>query len=117
MPREELKEIVAASKGLTYPSESDEPFEAVRWGVASTVDPAVAKVAEGRAVVTQTVAEFFAELEASEEGKRWTALRQAVERLGDVRVLRVGERRVDVYVVGRSRRGEWVGLHTVSVET
>ena len=81
-------------------------------GVADVLDLRGVSVLRGGATLLDTVDW------AVEEGERWVALRRAIERnLTDVRVFRVGERRVDVYVVGRTRGGEWVGLHTTSVET
>lgn len=118
MSRDELAAILKAADGLLYPSETDAPFDAVRWGGKGTLDEAVAKVAAGRPVEETTAGDFFEELEASDEGERWKALREAIEgELDGVRVFRIGERRVDVYVVGRTRSGEWTGVHTVSVET
>jgi hypothetical protein len=118
MSRDELTAIMKAAEGLLYPSETDAPFDAVRWGSRGTLDEAVAKVAKGRLVRETTVGDFFEELEGSDEGKRWKELRGTIEAgLSGVRVFRIGERQVDVYVVGRGRAGEWVGVHTESVET
>ena len=39
------------------------------------------------------------------------------ENLSDVRVFKVGEVNIDVYIVGRTKQGDWVGLHTKAVET
>lgn len=119
MAKDELRPILEVARGLEYPSESDVPFDAVRWAGGGTLDEAVAKVAGGRPVNETTLGEFFAELEASEEGERWKGLHKTIEQgLGEVRVFRVGERKVDVYIIGRGQRSRaWVGLHTTSVET
>ena len=64
------------------------------------------------------VASFFGELDGTENADQFRRLRGTLEeRLSDVRVFRVGERRVEVYLMGRNPAGGWVGLHTVSVET
>jgi hypothetical protein len=34
-----------------------------------------------------------------------------------VKAFRIGRVRIDIYVVGKSRNGKWVGLKTVAVET
>jgi hypothetical protein len=118
MNRDALAKIMKTAEGLLYPSETDAPFDAVRWGGKGTLDEAAAKVAAGRPVLETTVGDLFDELEGSDEGERWRALRGAIEGgLSGVRVFRIGERRVDVYVVGRGPSGEWAGLHTTSVET
>lgn len=131
MSQDALGPIMAATDGLLYPSESDAPFDPVRWPGGGKLKEAIAKVANGRPVRETTVEKFFAELEGSEEGERWKGLREAVERgLEGVRVFRVGERYVDVYVVGWARdsggwlarlmgreSGTWAGVHTTSVET
>ena len=45
-------------------------------------------------------------------------LQQAVDqRLSGLRVFRIGEVNIDVYVVGRTADGQWAGLKTHSVET
>ena len=64
------------------------------------------------------VDDFFAELVAGEDGAKFAELRRVVEyRLAAPRVLRIGSIEVDVYLVGRRPGGNWVGLHTTSVET
>jgi hypothetical protein len=37
--------------------------------------------------------------------------------LAGLSVFRVGSRRIDVYVVGKTPSDTWAGLHTLSVET
>jgi len=37
--------------------------------------------------------------------------------LTNLRVLRIGEIEVQVYLIGKTPGGSWAGLHTVSVET
>lgn len=116
-----IEQLRRASEGLVYPSESDAPFEPFRWDrrtAGTTTDQAVAKVAQRRPVRETTLGEFFAELEASEDGEQYTALRKTLEGcLRDVRVFRIGEINVDIYVVGKTATGGWAGLHTTSVET
>ena len=51
-----------------------------------------------------SVGDFFAELEGSEDADRYKALRQALEaRLSGLTVIRIGERKVDVYLIGRAQ--------------
>ncbi len=112
-----LRALKSASEGLLYPSESDEPFvmyvNPTREDVLPTILPH-----PGDRVTETTVSEFFAELIAGEDGSRFEQLQRVIEsRLIAPRVFRIGEVTVDVYIVGRTPSGGWMGLHTVSVET
>ncbi|HEX8523904.1 MAG TPA: nuclease A inhibitor family protein [Tepidisphaeraceae bacterium] len=106
-----LEILRKASAGLVYPSESDHPFEVIR----------VQKIEElinGRAVVEQSPDAFFAELLNGDDGPRYRQLQKTMQRLlRNLKVLRVGQRQVDVYVLGQTKTGDVLGLHTVSVET
>jgi len=118
--------IQKAAAGLQYPSESDAPFDVVRWDAASG-DPSPATVAalggkgkkKGRPVQEVPVAEFFAALTETDDAAGFQALEQALRKaLSDLRVYRVGgSAKIDIYVLGRAASGEWMGLHTTSVET
>ena len=119
--------ISKASAGLAYPSESDAPFDLVRWDAASG-DPSPATVAglgggtgrrKARPVQEVSVDEFFAALAETDDAAEFKALEQALRKaLTDLRVYRVGgSAQVDIYALGRAASGEWLGLHTTSVET
>ena len=64
-------------------------------------------------------AEFFAALAETDDAARFKALEQALKKVRtDLRVYRVGgSAQVDIYVLGRAASGEWLGLHTTSVES
>ena len=118
--------IQRAAAGLEYPSESDAPFDPVRWDPAAG-DPSPATVGalggkgkrKARPVEDVPVDEFFAALADTDDGVKFKALEEALRKvLSDLRVYRVGGRpKVDLYVLGRAASGEWLGLHTTSVET
>ena len=119
--------IQKAAAGLLYPSESDAPFDLVRWD-SSKGDPSPATVAalaggkgrkKARPVEPVAPDEFFAALAETDDAARFQALEQALRKyLTDLKVYRVGgSAKVDVYVLGRAASGEWLGLHTTSVET
>jgi hypothetical protein len=119
-----LDMLRAAVKGLTYPSESDEPFDVMRWENPKGADiPTVlaANVGKGRAIREVSVDEFFGQLEDADETLRYRALRATLESMASgVRPFRVGEGdvRVDVYVLGQCKIDKLiVGVHSVSVET
>ena len=122
--QDDIAKLKAAVDGLTYPSESDEPFDVVRWENPGRVDVAVLAgehVGKGRKVKQVPVDEFFEALREADDAERHEQLRRTLEGVvRDVKVFRVGdgEVSVDVYVLGSSRVDRSVvGVHTVSVET
>jgi hypothetical protein len=117
MSGDELAAIKKASDGLTYPSESDAPFDVFRWPAKDSV---ASHLGAARKVEEVAIDAFFAELIESDDGARYKQLRRALEsQLKELRIFRVGvgEPKVDVYLVGRTHAGDWAGLHTTSVET
>ncbi|MDB5296639.1 MAG: nuiA [Phycisphaerales bacterium] len=115
-----LQPLREAGDGLLYPSESDALFEVFRWPAKAGMSAreAVAARTEGEPVDEQTIDAFFAPLADTDDAARFARLRQAVERsLTDPTVIRVGEVRVAIYLIGRAPSGEWAGLRTEAVET
>jgi len=120
-----LTALQDATKGLLYPSETDNPFELVSWGKADgdLTPPRVAvlvKAPAGTAVEEQSLADFFQYLtdDKAEHAKEFGQLQQVIgKQLTDTRVFKVGSVTIDVYIVGRTADGEWAGLKTQSVET
>lgn len=125
---EELKE---ATRELLFMSESDYPFEVVRWEGTEAVSPEYLRrvtAADATAAVEErTAADFFRvaageqEWKGAEElalAKRYQTLSRVLEEnLKDVKVYRVGKRNIHVYVLGRSEEGNWLGVSTRVVET
>jgi hypothetical protein len=120
---DELDALRRASAGLLYPSESDAPFDVFRWDApgdaGGSATKAVAAHSGGGEPVEETSLDaFFTALDGSQDAARFRELRRAVESsLTSPTVVRVGERKIDVYLIGRTRSGAWAGLHTTSVET
>lgn len=116
-----LQTLRAAADGLYYPSESDEPFEAFRWpGSAGRTARAAVAARAGADVPLdeQSPAAFFDPLAATADADRYRALRGALESaVRGLTVIRAGERRVAVHLIGRAPDGDWVGLRTTSIET
>jgi len=119
--------IQKAAAGLEYPSESDAPFDLVRWDAAKG-DPSPATVAalaggkgkrKARPVEQVSPDEFFAALRETDDAAKFKSLEQVLRKsLTNLRVYRVGgSAKVDIYILGRAASGEWLGLHTTSVET
>jgi hypothetical protein len=126
------QQLQSAIAGLTYMSESDEPFELCEW--PETPDPLDhAKLLEMISRPPDTKVEeisfedFFDSLttdedwyreEDSETVKKYRHLKAVLLRnLFHLRVFRVGEVEVDIYIVGQTPDGAWAGIKTKSVET
>jgi hypothetical protein len=114
-----LQRLAAAVSGLTYPSESDEPFEIFTRPAAGTARFAVQANAKSTAISEQSVATFFDELMDDPQSDRFKGLRDLLTaNLEGVCVFRVHRgSELDVYVIGRASTGEWIGVKTMSVET
>ena len=132
MPSAAVTALKKASKGLLYPSESDEPFTAFTWGKADgTLAPETVRKLTKRdtdePVEEVSPADFFKDLTAEQDWhekeekaqvKKFRELEQALQgNLADVKVFRVGETNIDIYVVGKTPEGDWAGLKTSAVET
>jgi hypothetical protein len=115
-----VEQLRRVSAGLLYPSESDEPFEPFIWNATET-DALKQIGAEGNKtapVVETSVEHFFAELVAGDEGEKFKRLREVLEsQLTGLRVFRIGEIEVGIYLIGITKNGNWAGLRTLSVET
>lgn len=132
MHQEDLAALQQAAAGLLYPSESDEPIEAVHVK-ASGEPPSPPEICAALAEAADcTPAEssldaFFRSVTAEEDWhgdaeretvRRFRGLRRALEeRLGHCRVFRVGEVNAQVLVVGKTQDQHWLGLKTRVVET
>jgi hypothetical protein len=126
-----MQELSEAAEGLLLMSESDHPLRVIRWGagVEPTAEFLRGLTGHGPSapVEERSPAEFFrapasepewkagAELEAA---RRFQALQRLLEEnLEGLKVYRVGEIDMPVYIVGRTPAGSWVGLRTRVVET
>src|SRR5438045_3921330 len=114
---DELDPIRTAAKGLLYPSETDAPFEVLRFpapGGGSLTKGDVAHLlgkSKSEAVEEQSLDEFFAELDGADDAERFRNLRRAIEGvLPDARVYRVGSVNIDVLVIGHTSSGELAGV-------
>jgi hypothetical protein len=124
--------IAGAAEGLLFPSESDAPVTAHRIAKAGekrrkagTFPPGLCP--DGATCSTQSVATFFKpvlevrdwfgpeEIARTEKFEALLALLRA--NLTSLRVYRVGETTIDVYVLGRTSDGDLAGIRTKVVET
>lgn len=130
------QQLSAAATNLNWVSETDAPFEVLLWPELSTT-PSGEKISAKQVleqahlppetpVEIQDLDTFFepalpqswhsAEEQAiAEQFRNLQALLH--ETLEDIQVFRCGEIELEIYIVGRSPKGDWISLHTAAVET
>jgi hypothetical protein len=132
-PIASLKSLV---EGLSWMSESDYPFEVAslpELSASPTAETLLQLTGDRTDPVTEcpvtemSVQEFFAPVIASapqdgdgdnETMQRFQALvRWINEHLSEVRVYRIGEIEIEVYIIGKTELGDWINLSTRMVET
>lgn len=120
-PDDALKALRQSVEGLTYPSDSDEPFDVFVWDASGTAREQVAAHAgKDRKLEEVAVEAFFAALDDADDAPRYRQLQRVL--MASVKPLTIlragaGEVRIDVYLLGKLGSGQWCGVHTVSVET
>ena len=125
-----IEELREATRGLTFMSESDYPFEVFNWGAAEPTEEFVRGLtgkAAGVQVEATTTANFFRVAASEAEWKnaeqlaaagRFRSLLKILEQnLTDLKVFRVGTINIPVYIAGRAASGNWLGVSTRVVET
>ena len=128
MPDATVTALKKATRDLLYPSESDEPFRVFHWKgshgpLTSEELLKITKQDPDTPVEEISLDDFFSELTEEqgldeEDARKFQNLRKVIEeQLTDVRVFRVGEVKIDVYIVGKTKDGDWAGDKTSSVET
>ncbi len=119
-----------ATASLLWASEYDYPFEIVTWERGTDLTTTALfpdSIVRNLAIETTTLADLFAPAltieawyEAAELATvdRYQHLFQSIEaHLTDVRVFRIGECEITIYIVGKTPTGDLVGLKTQAVET
>jgi Nuclease A inhibitor-like protein len=127
-----VQQLAIAVTNLNWPSETDAPFEVLPWTEPSTAKLDAKQVLEQADLAPETPVEtldldtFFeptlpqpwhsAEEQAIAEQFQTlqTLLHQSLE---DIQIFRCGEVEIEIYIVGRSPKGDWIVLHTTAVET
>ncbi len=126
-----LTELAQAAAGLLFMSETDAPFTPVQWpGEVELTDEALCRLTAHDAITpveTVRLEDFFRAATTEARGKSaeqlasvrryQTLLLWLQTNLADARVYRLGRISMDVYVIGRSANGQWLGLTTRVVET
>ena len=110
-----LAQLKKVSAGLLVMSESDYPFEIIQWDGSIEINPEFLRSltnepAESR--VEETSLEQFLAHGQFEHLERFLR-----KHLTDLKVYKVGEIRIPVYIVGKSPGGSWLGLSTRVIET
>ncbi|HEV7893521.1 MAG TPA: nuclease A inhibitor family protein [Pyrinomonadaceae bacterium] len=125
-----VEELTEATRGLTFMSESDYPFEVFAWDGAEPTREFLRGLAclDSSAVMeTRGAREFFRAAASEPEWKgedelalarRFQSLLRLLETsLTDLKVYRVGAIDIKVYVAGRAPSGNYLGVSTRVVET
>ena len=125
-----IDRLKQATVDLLWSSESDYPFEIVTWARGVEMSPPVLFSNldyPNLAIESINLTDFFApvlmiedwyEAEELAQIDRYTVLLDAIEsNLTDVKVFRIGEIEIDIYIIGKTPDGDLVGLKTQSIET
>lgn len=132
MSAQVIEELRRAIDGLRYQSETDEPFEVVQWpGEGVPLDPERLRKLAAHDLKTpmdvMSLTEFFQDLVVEEDwqgdaeraiARQYQALERVFRReLRGAKVFWLGEIEVDIYIIGVTPEGDWVGVKTKAVET
>ena len=127
-----LRDIQTAIDGLLYTSEADSSFEIVHWAKRDSIRSSADLLkligqSSGLPIENVGLAEFFHDLILNQEwhdaeGKKTVEryrnlLAILKEQLTDLKVFKVGDVEIDIYIVGRMPAGDWAGVMTTAVET
>jgi len=126
-----MKALKEASAGLLSQGETDQPFTVFKWkGDGELTKEAVLKRARKPAsapVEELSLEEFFGDLTEEQDWHgdeekatvaRYKKLLEVIrQNLSAVKVFKVGQRKVSVFIVGKTDEGDWAGLKTTAVET
>lgn len=109
-----IEELKQQTKGLLFMSESDYPFETIYWKGLSEISAQYLRSLTGQAEDTPveivSVDEFF-------RNTMFDLVRTLKDSLDELKVYRVGKINIPVYIIGRSKTGNWLGVSTRVVET
>jgi hypothetical protein len=117
-----LDTLQKASKGLTFPSETDAPLEPFLWkGGGELTQERLRQLAgaePGTPVEETTVESFFRAVPKEDRPKFEKLLKVLHEQLSGVKVYQLGDDpEKPAYVVGKTADGQWAGVKTTVVET
>lgn len=119
------------TEGLLMMSESEYPFEVFEWEATTSFTPEELLKKTGHSLDTPvevveldsffkraTTLEDWYEEEEKKTVYRYQSLLQTLKQnLNNVQVCRVGEREIEVYIIGQASEGHLAGLKTKVIET
>jgi hypothetical protein len=126
-----IEELKRMTTGLLFMSESDYPFEIVYREGQNELSTEYIRELSGQPadsrVEVKSVDDFFrvavsepdwkGEAEIAVAGRYQALLRLLKENLDELKVYRVGTINIPVYIIGRSKKGNLLGVSTRVVET
>lgn len=110
-----LAQLKKVSAGLLVMSESDYPFEIIRWDGSTEINPEFLRSLTNESAecrVEETSLERFLASGQFEHLERFLR-----KHLTDTTVYKVGSINIPVYIVGKSPEGNWLGLSTRIIQT
>lgn len=110
-----LEQLKRATAGLLFMSESDYPFEVINWeGLTDLTHDFLCRASgesEDCQVEEMEVEDFLLD-------EKYRNIVQVLSKnLAELKAYKVGRINMPVYVVGRSKRGNWLGVSTRVVQT
>jgi hypothetical protein len=110
-----------ASKGLLFPSESDAPLKPFVWDQPDAPTPEAlvedAGMDAGTPTETMSLLAFFRAIPKAEKPKFDALTKVLKENLSGIKVHKIGDVNLKVYILGKTKDGQWAGLTTEVVET
>lgn len=126
-------QLMRASEGLLFPSETDAPFEPITWDLEALGEPSTDALraftgsGDDAPVTEQSLSALLGPLgedrpdyddDERAQAARFRSLEALfTETLTDARAYRVGSPDVTIVLFGKASDGRWVGLKTLAVET
>ena len=110
-----LQQLKKESDGLLVMSESDYPFEVVKWDGSTEITPEFLRSLTNEPAESQVEETSLEQFLASGQFERLERFLR--ENLTDIKVYKVGTINIPVYIIGRSPEGSWLGLSTRVVQT
>ncbi|MEH2199101.1 nuclease A inhibitor family protein [Nostoc sp.] len=130
MSGEIVEKLREASTGLLMMSESDYPFEVVQWeSAAPATQEKILQLTGSQNLPIEVVEldyvfrncafeqEWHNELQKQDVKKFQTLIQTLKDNLSDIKVYRVGQINIDVYIIGQTKDGDLAGVVTKLVET
>jgi len=126
-----FRAIESACQGLIYISETDAPILPFTSGRVDVVNAEIVRkntnAQKGVLIEERTFDEFFDRLtmirdwygeRETQQAKKFLELKQTLEEyLRDLKIFRIGSRRIDIFVAGLDPEGNLTGVTTKAVET